>query len=78
MTELKQVHEDLYLGLDIGGTKCGVVVGDASFVIKKKIFFMCLLRFRFLIFCLLTVPLRHKNSSPLQTTAHDGFLIYTS
>lgn len=39
MTELKQVHEDLYLGLDIGGTKCGVVVGDASFVIKKKIFF---------------------------------------
>ncbi|MBL7969287.1 MAG: ROK family protein [Prolixibacteraceae bacterium] len=31
--------DDIYLGLDIGGTKCAVVVGDASFSIKKKIFF---------------------------------------
>ena len=29
----------IYLGLDIGGTKCGVVVGDSSFAIRKKIFF---------------------------------------
>ena len=33
------IHEDIYLGLDIGGTKCAVVVGDSSFTIKKKIFF---------------------------------------
>jgi glucokinase len=30
---------DLYLGLDIGGTKCAVVIGDASFSIKNKIAF---------------------------------------
>jgi glucokinase len=30
---------EIYLGLDIGGTKCGVVVGDSSFTIRKKIFF---------------------------------------
>lgn len=39
MNELKQVSEDLYLGLDVGGTKCSVVIGNASFAIKKKIFF---------------------------------------
>jgi glucokinase len=27
---------DLYLGIDIGGTKCAVVAGDSSFTIKKK------------------------------------------
>lgn len=27
---------DLYLGLDIGGTKCAVVAGDSNFNIKKK------------------------------------------
>lgn len=30
---------DIYLGLDIGGTKCSVVVGDATFSIKKKVVF---------------------------------------
>lgn len=30
---------ELYLGLDIGGTKCAVVAGDSSFAIKKKIGF---------------------------------------
>jgi glucokinase len=32
-------QSDIYLGLDIGGTKCAVVVGDASFNIKRKIVF---------------------------------------
>lgn len=39
MQVIKQLNEDIYLGLDIGGTKCAVVVGNSSFVIKKKIFF---------------------------------------
>ena len=39
MTEINQTQGDIYLGLDIGGTKCAIVVGDASFTIKKKIFF---------------------------------------
>lgn len=39
MNELKQVSEDLYLGLDVGGTKCSMVIGNASLAIKKKIFF---------------------------------------
>ncbi len=39
MTEINQTQGDIYLGLDIGGTKCAIVVGDASFSIKKKIFF---------------------------------------
>jgi len=39
MTQIKQRPEDIYLGLDIGGTKCAVVLGDSSFVIKKKVFF---------------------------------------
>jgi len=30
---------DIYLGLDIGGTKCAVVVGDDSFRIKRKVAF---------------------------------------
>lgn len=34
-----QNQNDIYLGLDIGGTKCAVVVGDASFSVKKRIFF---------------------------------------
>jgi glucokinase len=32
-------NENLYIGLDIGGTKCAVVAGDTSFNIKKKISF---------------------------------------
>ncbi|MFA5327901.1 MAG: ROK family protein [Prolixibacteraceae bacterium] len=39
MTELKHNKDDLFLGLDIGGTKCAVVLGDASFSIKRKVFF---------------------------------------
>ena len=39
MTEINQNQGDIYLGLDIGGTKCGVVVGDASFSIKRKVVF---------------------------------------
>jgi len=38
MTE-NQTSGEIYLGLDIGGTKCAVVVGDASFSIRKKIAF---------------------------------------
>jgi glucokinase len=34
-----QNQKDIYLGLDIGGTKCSVVVGDSSFLIKKKVVF---------------------------------------
>jgi len=39
MTEIDQNQGDIYLGIDIGGTKCSVVVGDASFTIKQKIVF---------------------------------------
>ncbi len=39
MVEFNKKQDDIYLGLDIGGTKCAVVVGDASFSIKKKVFF---------------------------------------
>jgi glucokinase len=39
MTETNQTLGDIYLGLDIGGTKCSVVIGDASFSIKRKISF---------------------------------------
>lgn len=39
MTETNHTNGDIYLGLDIGGTKCSVVIGDASFAIKRKIFF---------------------------------------
>lgn len=34
-----KASEDLYLGVDIGGTKCAVVLGNSSFVIKRKVFF---------------------------------------
>ena len=39
MALINQSLENIYLGLDIGGTKCSVVVGDASFSIKQKIVF---------------------------------------
>ena len=39
MVEMDQNQKDFYLGLDIGGTKCSVVAGDASFAIKHKIVF---------------------------------------
>jgi glucokinase len=39
MSEFNERGSDIYLGLDIGGTKCSVVVGDSSFTIRKKISF---------------------------------------
>jgi len=36
MTEKNPNHQDIYLGLDIGGTKCSVVAGDADFTIHRK------------------------------------------
>lgn len=39
MAGLNKIPEEIYVGLDIGGTKCAVVVGDASFSIKSKIAF---------------------------------------
>jgi glucokinase len=39
MASGNQKTDDLYLGLDIGGTKCAVVAGDNSFTVKKRIFF---------------------------------------
>lgn len=36
---MNQNMKDVYLGLDIGGTKCSVVVGDASFSVLQKIGF---------------------------------------
>lgn len=39
MKETNQTLRDIYLGMDIGGTKCSVVIGDASFSIKRKVFF---------------------------------------
>ncbi len=39
MAESDASCKDLYIGLDIGGTKCSVVAGDSSFRIKRKIGF---------------------------------------
>jgi glucokinase len=39
MDKIKQTGGDIYVGLDVGGTKCSVVIGDSSFSIKKKIGF---------------------------------------
>ncbi len=39
MTSDKRPSDDIYFGLDIGGTKCSVVIGDNSFSIKKKVVF---------------------------------------
>lgn len=36
---MNKISEDLFLGIDIGGTKCAVVLGDSSFSIKRKVFF---------------------------------------
>lgn len=32
-------RDELYIGLDVGGTKCAVIAGDSGFKIKKKIVF---------------------------------------
>jgi glucokinase len=39
MISAEMSNQNLYLGLDIGGTKCSVVIGDSSFSILKKISF---------------------------------------
>ncbi|MGV8096609.1 MAG: ROK family protein [Mangrovibacterium sp.] len=36
---MTETSTDLFLGIDIGGTKCAVVLGDSSFSIQRKIFF---------------------------------------
>jgi glucokinase len=44
MGSVTQPSEDIYFGLDIGGTKCSVVIGDNTFSIKRKIVFETLTR----------------------------------
>jgi len=39
MASVNHLSGDIYLGLDIGGTKCSVVIGDNTFSIKKKVVF---------------------------------------
>lgn len=39
MSEIDKIKEQHYVGLDVGGTKCSVVLGDSSFSIKKKVSF---------------------------------------
>jgi glucokinase len=39
MTLIDQSSRDLYVGLDVGGTKCSVVIGDNTFSIRKKVVF---------------------------------------
>jgi glucokinase len=39
MESVKQPSRDIYIGLDIGGTKCSVVIGDNMFSIMKKVVF---------------------------------------
>lgn len=39
MASVKVSGNDIYVGVDIGGTKCAVVAGDKNFSIKKKIAF---------------------------------------
>lgn len=36
MTSTENRSKDIYIGLDIGGTKCSVVIGDNTFAIRKK------------------------------------------
>jgi glucokinase len=39
MESADKLYEDIYVGLDIGGTKCSVVIGDNTFSIKRKTVF---------------------------------------
>ncbi len=39
MDEIIHNQRDIYIGIDIGGTKCSVVIGDASFSVKQKVVF---------------------------------------
>jgi glucokinase len=36
MTEIDQNQKDMYIGLNVGGTNCSVVVGDANFLIIHR------------------------------------------
>jgi glucokinase len=39
MKSVDQSSRDIYIGLDIGGTKCSIVIGDNTFSIKRKVVF---------------------------------------
>jgi glucokinase len=39
MGQSDKIGGEIYMGLDIGGTKCAVIIGDSTFSIKKKITF---------------------------------------
>lgn len=39
MAQNGKTKEDIYLGLDIGGTKCAVIIGDETFTVKRKVTF---------------------------------------
>ncbi len=39
MTKTAQSESDIYAGLNIGGTKCSVVIGDASIKIRERVVF---------------------------------------
>jgi glucokinase len=39
MSHSDKTGGEIYMGLDIGGTKCAVIIGDASFTIRKKVTF---------------------------------------
>ena len=39
MKSVNKSSKDIYIGLDIGGTKCSIVIGDNAFSIKKKVIF---------------------------------------
>jgi glucokinase len=39
MTSVNDFSKDIFFGIDIGGTKCSVVIGDSTFSILKKIVF---------------------------------------
>jgi glucokinase len=39
MASAENSSDKIYVGLDIGGTKCSVVIGDNTFTIKKKVVF---------------------------------------
>ena len=39
LTIMDSNFEHFYIGLDIGGTKCAVVIGNEHFTILRKIFF---------------------------------------
>ena len=36
MTEINQDQKEMFVGLNVGGTNCSVVVGDSSFLITHR------------------------------------------